>query len=162
MTRIHRKKALFLLLPLLALFVLEMGTLLAIPVDQTISAQSTLSALIESGPAIDSEAVMVKSDGVVTQVVALCQSLPLDTWKLLVVLYVLLLIFNFREQYRLHGSITTWVFECGLTFFFIIEWAIFDTCRTQNWFPLALIKIGLITFLLFQVKNLITKHKESH
>lgn len=159
MTRILRRKALFLMLPLFALFLLELGAVLVIPGEPVTSPESTLSALVASGtPTIDSGAVMVESEGTLTKAVALCQSLPIDIWQLLLVLYILLLVLNFREQDRLHGSVTTWMFEGGLTLFFIIEWALFDTCRVQSWFPLALMKVGLIVFLLFQVKSLITKH----
>lgn len=159
MTRILRKKALLLLLPLAALFVLEMSTLFIIP-ETTAPETISLSAQLEKGPAIDTEAIMVKSIGDSTEAVSLCQSLPVGIWKLLIIVYVLLLVFNFREQYRTRGAVTTYIFEACLTAFFLIEWLFFDACRTEIWFPLMLIKAGLILFLFFQLKNLITKHKD--
>jgi hypothetical protein len=124
--------------------------------------QNTLSAVVAGEARIDTQAVMVSNQEGEDYSISLCQSLPIEAWKLLVILYIFLLIFNFREQCRLTGTVNTYLFESGLTLFFIIGWMMFDTCRTNTWFPLMLVKLGLIIFLLFQVKGLVTKHKDSH
>jgi hypothetical protein len=126
--------------------------------------EGSLSALVSSyeGGLIDEEAVMVVSESDEVRVVALCRSLPADTWAFLLAIYVLLLAFNLREQGRISGEIAHWRFETFLTVFFLVEWFVFDGCREALWFPLSLIKCSLIVFLIFQVKNIFSREEKSN
>jgi hypothetical protein len=152
-----RKTLATFLLPLGALLLLELipllgtadmrGTSTGTNVVQTLSGQSSLGA-------IDDEAVMVMDDAGATRSIPLCQALPEDTWVFLILLYVLLIVFNLREQYRLYKSVRYWRFEVALSTFFLFEWFVFDTCRQQVWFPLTLLKSGLILLLIFEIKSL--------
>lgn len=156
-TTFSRKTIATFLIPLGALLFLELVPLLnASPIaDPTreVTSVPTLSEQPKSG-SIDGRAVMVVATGDVVHEISLCKALPKDVWVLLIFIYVLLMVFNLREQYRLYRSIRYWRFEALITAFFLLEWLVFDTCREQVWFPLTLLKIGLILFLIFEIKGL--------
>jgi hypothetical protein len=155
MKSLYSHKIATLLFPLGALFLLEFVTLLGI-LDMNTPKQGSLSEMVASyeGGSIDDGAVMVVAESDVVRAIALCSSLPQNVWVLLLIIGVLLVLFNFREQYRTFGGIVYWKFETFLVAFFLMEWWVFDGCREATWFPLALIKCVLISFLIFQVKSM--------
>ncbi|MEK9173805.1 MAG: hypothetical protein AAB845_00900 [Patescibacteria group bacterium] len=156
-TTFSRKTIATFLLPLGALLFLELVPLLNVSEltqpSSKVAPVTTLSGQTGLG-AIDEKAVMVVADGDIIRAIPLCGSLPESAWIFLVCIYVLLMAFNLREQYRLYGDIRYWRFEALITAFFLFEWLVFDTCREQAWFPLTLIKSGLILVLIFEIKSL--------
>ena len=156
-TTFSHKTILTFLLPLGALLFLELVPLLGFSeFNQPLTSVTPITTLSgqTGGGAIDEEAVMVVADGDIIRAIPLCHSLPKDTWALLICIYILLMVFNLREQYRMYGGLRYWRFEAFITAFFLFEWLIFDTCREQAWFPLTLIKSGLILILIFEIKSL--------
>ena len=151
------KTILTFLLPLGALLFLELLPLVGFsefnqPLT-SVTPITTLSGQTGKGT-IDEEAVMVVADGEIIRAIPLCSTLPKDTWALLIFIYLLLMVLNLREQYRMYGALRYWRFEAFITGFFLFEWLIFDTCREQAWFPLTLVKSALIIILIFEIKSL--------
>lgn len=110
------------------------------------------------GPMIDTQAVMVDGED---QVVALCQTLPSSLWMMLLGFYILLLAYNLSSQRQQYGEVRFWRFEMLLSFFFLFEWQVFDTCREALWFPWALMKTGLILTLIFWIWDFLSSKNKN-
>lgn len=108
------------------------------------------------GPRIDDEAAMI----VVGESATLtCQTLPLNLWMFLVIAYIALLVFNFSSTFQKVNQ-PQWFWETMYTIAFVAGWFIWDGCRSNVWFPFAVMKFGLIIFALyvyFLRKNLLNK-----
>jgi RsiW-degrading membrane proteinase PrsW (M82 family) len=100
-------------------------------------------------------AVMVEQQSDGLRVMSLCTSLPNEVWLFLIGAYLALLIFNFKEAYKQQKPIGG-VFEIFLSGMFLILWASFDNCHSTYWFPLLLLKSGLIVYIFAQLLMLYT------
>lgn len=98
------------------------------------------------GPQIDREAAMIAVEQSLQKIV--CSSLPVNLWVFLLMAFVVLLIFNFFYTFE-QAVRPQWAWELGLTCLTLIGWYFWDGCRTHLWFPLAVIKFGLIVAILY-------------
>jgi hypothetical protein len=98
------------------------------------------------GPRIDSEAAMVeKVDG---KIIPVCKTFPNELWILLLASYVFLLLFNLFYDFQ-HSQKIHWFWESLYTVLALWAWYAYDTCRLNLWFPLYVIKLGLIAYLIY-------------
>ncbi len=102
------------------------------------------------GPRIDDEAAMIaveESLSAEAQAKA-CFSLPAEIWVFLLIAFVALLIFNLTYDFGRATKIQ-WGWELGLVLLTLLAWFIWDECRTSVWFPLSIIKMGVIIYALY-------------
>jgi hypothetical protein len=104
------------------------------------------------GPRIDDGAATIVAEGVSsaqtqTQTLA-CFSLPTGVWVFLLVAYIALLVFNLAYNFQ-NVTRVQWVWELGLTLLTLLTWFLWDECRTSPWFPLAVLKMGVLIYALY-------------
>lgn len=96
------------------------------------------------GPRISSVAATTVAQGG-----AFCRDiLPVTMWVFLLVAYIALLVFNLSSTFKKAIKVQ-WLWETILTLAFLVGWVLWDTCRTNLWFPLSLIQIGVVIFALY-------------
>ncbi|MFZ2187356.1 MAG: hypothetical protein WAV46_01885 [Candidatus Moraniibacteriota bacterium] len=78
----------------------------------------------------------------------ICLTLPGGLWIFLLLGYVALLIFNFSYTFD-RATAPQWAWEAGLTALALIAWYAWDECRTSSWFPLMVVKSGLLVFIAY-------------
>lgn len=110
-----------------------------IQIEKVVSPGSPFS---DSAPRIDSEAASI----VVAKKSSTCPTFPPEIWILLLVSFVLLIIFNLAYTFEKTQHIQ-WGWELFYLFLTLFVWFYFDKCKTNLWFPLYVIKLGLITYL---------------
>lgn len=88
-----------------------------------------------------------------------CVSLPSVLWVVLLFAYMVLLIGNFLYGVR-HFDHVQWFWECLYTFCALYVWYVFDECRTNIWYPLYILKMGLIIFGIY-VYYMLKKQEKS-
>lgn len=87
-------------------------------------------------------------------------TLPTGIWIFLCLAYVALLAFNLIVGYRQSaGTDIQWRWELIQTALFLIGWTIWDGYASAPWFPIALLKMGLILFVAYLV--LLDRRKRS-
>lgn len=97
------------------------------------------------GPRIDSRAAMVVID---EKSAPAPRELPLQVWAFLLLAYVALILFNF--SYTFETAVTPqWFWETFYTFLALLAWFFLDPRSVALWFPFAIVKIGLIIFILY-------------
>ncbi len=94
-----------------------------------------------------SEITDARIDSVAATVV-LAPALPRILWVFLLVTYVALLVFNWSYTFRTVTS-PQWRFELILTLLTLGVWYHLDSGRGEIWFPLTLIKSGLIVAIIY-------------
>ncbi len=102
------------------------------------------------GPRIDVEAAMtvVEVGGAVATV--RCFTLPAGMWVFLLIVYVALLVFNLTYGFwQVSSGRPQWFWELLYTVLFIVGWYVWDGCQTNVWFPLSVIKMGVILYALY-------------
>lgn len=101
-----------------------------------------LSAMREA--AIDPEAASMVVE-------TICPTLPIMLWLFLLIAYVALLIFNlgYDFQHSVHKGERRFVWEIILTVLVLWGWSIWDTCGQMLWFPIAVVKYGLLTYVFY-------------
>lgn len=98
------------------------------------------------GPRIDSEAAaIVKKDN---KIIPLCQTLPGELWILLLAAYLFLLFFNLFYDFENAWKIR-WFWEGLYTLLALFGWYAWDSCHINIWFPLYVIKLGVIVYLVY-------------
>ena len=137
----------------------SIGLVLSFPIAKNATFAEPILKLSQiDGPRISSVAVSaVAGRG------ALCRDiLSVGVWVFLLVAFVALLIFNLSYNFK-GATKVQWFWETILTLAFLGFWFLWDTCRTNLWFPLSLIQIGIVIFAsylyffekkLFREKNL--------
>lgn len=73
---------------------------------------------------------------------------PLELWVFLFWVYIALLVYNFSATFRRVTS-PQWGWELSYTFIILFAWYVLDDAGTYVWFPLIIIKSGLIIFALY-------------
>ncbi len=127
------------------LLLLELGTALVSVPTQTVGREITQVA--DSVPLRISEITDARIDSVAAMVV-MAPALPQILWVFLLVAYVTLLVFNFSYTFRTVTS-PQWHFELILTILTLGAWYHLDSGRGEIWFPLTLIKSGLIVAIIY-------------
>lgn len=95
------------------------------------------------GPRIDAEAAMI-----VVEEEEVVSPLPGVLWVLLLLAYVALIVFN--VSYTFEKAVTPqWFWEALYTGAVLVIWYVFDPSRNALWFPFALVKTGLILYVLY-------------
>ena len=79
---------------------------------------------------------------------ALCISLPSVLWVALLFAYMVLLIGNFLYGVR-HSLHVQWFWEFIYTLCALYAWYVFDGCHMNIWYPLYVLKMGLIIFGIY-------------
>lgn len=87
-----------------------------------------------------------------------CKTLPAGVWIFLLAAYVFLLIFNLSAGFGSAQKIR-WFWETLFTFLALYAWYVYDGGRTFIWYPLYVLKFGLIIYL-FYVYLLMEKMKK--
>ena len=103
------------------------------------------------GPRIDDQAAMVIVDTEAAGTAVAqrrCFSLPADIWIFLLIAYVALLIFNLTYDFG-RTTRVQWGFELTLTLLTLVAWYAWDRCSAQIWFPLYVIKLGILMYALY-------------
>jgi hypothetical protein len=99
-------------------------------------------------PQIDDKAASISCEQTAVGNAPICQTLPAKIWIFLLISYLALLIFNltyeFERSFRLR-----WGWEVLLTGIFIFGWLYFDRCSLNMWFPLYVIKLGAIVYVVY-------------
>jgi len=96
------------------------------------------------GPQIDKEAAAV----VKSEKTAICSTFPANVWVLILCGYLFLLVFNLAYGY-LKNLHVQWFWEFLYTALAMGTWFYFDQCRTNLWFPLYVLKLGIIIYLFY-------------
>ncbi|PJA86738.1 MAG: hypothetical protein CO141_03155 [Candidatus Moranbacteria bacterium CG_4_9_14_3_um_filter_42_9] len=106
-------------------------------------------------PRIDSEAAIVVRDG--DNIIPFCTTLPGELWIFLLAAYLFLLFFNLFYDFEKSDSLH-WFWESLYTLLALWGWYIWDTCHQNIWFPLYILKLGVIIYLVYLY--LLYKQKE--
>lgn len=101
------------------------------------------------GPRIDEEAASISCKKIAYNVEASsCQTLPVKIWLLLLICYLFLLVFNLSYDFNETVNPRS-LWEIILTGVFIFGWLYFDKCGVNIWFPLGIIKFGIVIYLSY-------------
>ena len=96
------------------------------------------------GPAIDPRAVAIVVE-------TTCTTLPVTLWVFLLIAYIALLIFNLAYDFgkSVKKGEHRFGWEIVLTVLALWAWSLWDTCGQMLWFPVAVIKYGLLTYVFY-------------
>jgi len=113
------------------------GTINPLPKDTSISK--------DFSPRIDSEAAAIVREKKAERV---CVTLPAKIWIFLLTAYLFLMLFNlfydFEKSNKLH-----WFWEGLYAILAIFVWVKFDKCGMNLWFPLYVLKLGVVIYLVY-------------
>lgn len=112
--------------------------------SQTAAPQSI--SRLHGQSSLGEDALMVANENGALRELPLCQSLPEKGFALLLLAYIMLMAFNLRESSRKQGY-PGGIFEILLTLVFLAIWFAYDDCRASAWFPLVIVKVGLILYI---------------
>jgi|GEM_PF-2536372 len=100
-------------------------------------------------PRIDDQAASIScQDSSEVAAAAVCRNLPGNILVFLLFAYLVLLIFNLAYDFE-RTAVVRWKFEAILTAIFVFGWAYFDNCFSSLWFPLYVIKLGILTYVVY-------------
>lgn len=96
------------------------------------------------GPKIDPQAASIVIE-------TACTTLPVNLWVFLLFCYVALLVFNLFYGFRksVLKDERRFVWEIFLTVLTLLAWSQWDTCGELLWFPIAVVKYGLLTYVCY-------------
>lgn len=105
------------------------------------------------GPSIDGEAaaVVAEENGAscpIAAKTATCRTLPSEIWIFLLTSYLFLIIFNLSLTFGKRNTVQ-WVWETILTLLGLGAWFLWDQCRTNLWYPLFVISLGILIYLFY-------------
>lgn len=111
------------------------------------------------GPRIDFEAATITLSEapatteapvttVTTETTATAATLPGELWVLLILAYAALLVFNFSYTFN-RVVAPQWGWEAFYTLAALWGWLVMDPTMLYPWFPLMILKTGLIIFALY-------------
>ena len=117
------------------------------------NASPRVSPFADPTPRIDDEAASIVSEReeVVCasgKAVPICASLPAEVWIFILAAYLFLLVFNLSYDFGKAKKIR-WFWEGLFTLLAIYAWYAYDGCRTFIWFPLYVMKLGIIIYLFY-------------
>lgn len=119
-----------------------------IPVSKNIPKLSEIR-----GPRIDNEAAMIVIQDETKEATpaSSCFTLPVEMWVFVFLMYTALIIFNLAYGFDrpAHTHTIQWFWETLYTLLFIVGWYVWDECRMQVWFPLAIVKTGLFVYAVY-------------
>lgn len=99
------------------------------------------------GPRIDSSAAVVVVDEA-WQNEPVAPKFPGELWVFLLFVYVALLIFNFSSTFE-KAVTPQWFWELLYTILALLSWLALDPLGLYPWFPLMVIKSGLIIYITY-------------
>lgn len=100
-------------------------------------------------PRIDDQAASIScQDSSEVATAAVCRNLPANILIFLLFAYLVLLVFNLAYGFESSTTIR-WKFEVFLTAIFVFGWTYFDNCFSSLWFPLYVIKLGILTYVVY-------------
>ena len=117
------------------------------------SASSRVSPFADPTPRIDDEAASVarESEEVICnpgKATPICATFPAEIWIFLLAAYLFLLVFNLSCGFGKSKKIR-WFWEGLFTLLALYAWYNYDGCRTFIWFPLYVMKFGIIIYLFY-------------
>lgn len=74
--------------------------------------------------------------------------LPVGIWVLLLATYLFLLIFNLGLTFGRRSSVQ-WFWETAYTVLALMSWFLLDQIRTNLWFPLYVMALGVLIYLFY-------------
>lgn len=77
-----------------------------------------------------------------------CRTLPVELWLLLLLTYITIIVFNLTYNFSADSHLH-WGWELFFTLLALWGWWCWDGCRSAVWFPLYIIKFGLVMFLSY-------------
>lgn len=101
-----------------------------------------------SGPMIDSGAAVISKENVCQYESVAAERIPAKIWILLIMAYVFLIVFNLTYEFRKSVNLR-WFWELLYTLFFLSLWFYYDAGQTKMWFPLYIIKLGVIIYIAY-------------
>lgn len=115
------------------------------------------SPLRNSSASLGGEAAAVTN-----KTIASCQTLPVEVWIFLLLVFLGLLIFNLTYDFTRTKKIR-WGWESFYLLLTLLAWFKFDGCREVIWFPLYALKLGLLVYIayLFFFQNKSTEEEEN-
>lgn len=100
-------------------------------------------------PRIDDQAAAIScQDSSEVATAAVCWNLPGNILVFLLFAYLVLLVFNLAYDFE-RTAVVRWKFEAILTAIFVFGWTYFDNCFSSLWFPLYVIKSGILIFVVY-------------
>lgn len=117
------------------------------------SIATRVSPFADPTPRIDEEAASIVRESAeencnCEKAVPSCATLPAGIWIFLLAAYIFLLIFNLSSAFG-QAQKVQWFWEALLTLFALGAWYAYDGCRTFIWYPLYVLKFGLIIYLFY-------------
>jgi len=97
-------------------------------------------------PRIDEKAAMVVKEN--DRILPLCNTFPSELWIFLLTAYLFLMLFNLFINFE-HSHKIQWFWESGYTILALWNWYAFFCCRQNIWFPLYVLKLGTIVYLVY-------------
>jgi len=104
-----------------------------------------------TGPQIDFGAALVAvadDNSIPSAALSSCRTLPTYLWIYLLLAYVALLVYNFSSTFK-KATTPQWFWEKLYTALALLAWYVFDGCRAYPWFPLTILKAGVILFVAY-------------
>lgn len=138
---------------LLALMFVEVWSLFGVGlvapgVEEGVPVETPLKISEIDGPRIDTEAASIVVDDEEAPLVASAAVFPGQFWVFLLLAYVALLVFNL--SYTFENVVTPqWFWETLYTFLALVTWMFLDSGALYTWFPLMVIKLALLIFVLY-------------
>lgn len=131
--------------------------------EKSKSATTRVSPFADPTPRIDEEAASIVRESAEEscaqeKISPTCATLPASVWIFLLAAYIFLLIFNLSADCGSAQKIR-WIWETLLTLLAIAVWLIYDSSGIFIWYPLHVLKFGLIIYL-FYLYLLLEKRKE--
>ena len=96
-------------------------------------------------PRIDEEAAAIVRE---TETAPICATLPGELWILLLAAYLFLMFFNLFYDFEKSNSLH-WFWEGLYTLLALWGWYVWDQCHQNLWFPLYVLKLGTIVYLVY-------------
>ncbi len=125
---------------LVSLLLIEGASLFFFSSDISLSRLTPLRISEIDGPRIDEVAAVTYQEAEVF--------IPEEIWWFLLLAYGALLVFNFAYTFERANS-PQWFWEVMYTLCVLLGWAVLDPVGTERWFPLMILKEGLILFTLY-------------
>lgn len=112
-----------------------------------------VSPFADPAPRIDEEAASIvyeneEADCDSSAAVPPAAALPAGAWIFLLGAYIFLLLFNLSADFGKTRKIR-WFWETVFTLLALSAWFVYDPSRSFTWYPLYVLKLGLITYLFY-------------
>lgn len=123
----------------------ERGVTLPDAREEVVSGETILKISEIDEPRIDDQAAMVVVEPLEGNT---CTTLPGYIWGFLLIAFMALLVFNFSYDFKRLTDIH-FVWEGIFLLLTLSAWYVWDECHSATWFPLSVIKVSIIIFVLY-------------